>query len=129
MADHARLSRTRRRLATVATATALALAAPVTAASSANAQSGPVPDFNSKPPCVSDILAISCFVEGTATGGGQNVSWDWEYPGFLGDHASGQSTVLRFETSGTFTVTLTVTDDQDRTGSVTKPMVVNISAG
>jgi PKD repeat protein len=77
--------------------------------------------------CVIDILAISCFAEGSATGGGQIVSWEWEYPGVFSNQADGQSPLLRFETTGVFDVTLTVTDDENRTGTVTQPMVVEIS--
>lgn len=117
-----------RRLATVATATLLALAGPVAAAPGASAQSAPVPDFDTTPTCVIDILAISCFAEGTATGGGRIVSWEWEYPGAFSNQAEGQNALLRFETTGVFDVTLTVTDDRDRTGSVTQPMVVEINA-
>lgn len=128
MADHTRPSRPRRRLVTAATAaTLLALAAPVATASPASAQSAPVPDFDQTPLCVIDIIAISCFAEGSATGGGQIVSWDWEYPGVFGNQAEGQFPTLRFETTGRFEVTLTVTDDQNQTGSVTQPMVVEIS--
>lgn len=127
MADRARARSARRRLATVATATMLGLAAPAAAASSASAQSAPVPDFDQKPLCVIDIIAISCFAEGSATGGGQIVSWEWEYPGIFSNQAEGQFPLLRFETTGRFEVTLTVTDDQHRTGSVTQPMVVEIS--
>lgn len=126
MADNTRSGHTRRRLAGVATASLLVMAAPLAGAPSATAQSGPVPDFDNRPLCVIDIIAISCFVEGTATGG-PIVSWDWEYPGVFSNEASGQSTTLRFETTGVFDVTLTVTDSQNRTGSVTKPTVVEIN--
>jgi PKD repeat protein len=128
MAHHARLSHPWRRLATVATATLLALAGPVATTTSASAQSTPVPDFDTTPTCVIDIIAISCFAEGSATGGGEIVSWVWEYPGIFSNVAEGQNPLLRFENTGTFEVTLTVTDDQDQTGSVTKKMVVEINA-
>jgi PKD repeat protein len=128
MANRTRSRHLRHRLAAVATATLLVLAAPLAGAPSASAQSGPVPNFNSKPLCVIDILAISCFMEGSATGGSRIVSWDWEYPGAFGNEASGQFPTLRFETTGTFEVTLTVTDSQNRTGSVTKQTVVAIGA-
>ena len=127
MAHHARLSDSWRRPATVATATLLALAGPLAAASGASAQSAPVPDFNQKPFCLIDIIAISCSAEGTVTGGGEIVSWEWEYPGAFSNEAEGQFPLLRFETTGRFEVTLTVTDDQDQTGSVTQPMIVEIS--
>lgn len=127
MADRARARYPRRRLATIATATLLAVAAPAATASGASAQSAPVPDFDQTPLCVIDIIAISCFAEGSATGGGQIVSWEWEYPGVFSNQAEGQFPLLRFETTGRFDVTLTVTDDQNRTGSVTQPMVVQIS--
>lgn len=126
MAYHARPRSSRPRLATVATATLLALATPATTASSASAQGAPVPDFDQTPQCVIDILAISCFAKGKATGG-QIVSWEWEYPGAFSNTAEGQSPLLRFESTGVFDVTLTVTDAQDRTGSVTQPMVVEVS--
>lgn len=126
MTSHTRPGHTRHRLAAVAAAGLLMLGGTLAAAPGASAISGPVPDFNSKPLCVIDILAISCFAEGIATGGSQIVSWDWEYPGAFSNQASGQFTTLRFETTGVFEVTLTVTDNQDRTGSVTKPMVVEI---
>ena len=126
MAHPTRSGPTRRRLAAVATATLLGLAAPLAGATSATASTGPVPDFDSRPLCVIDIIAISCFVQGTATGSSPIVSWEWEYPGVFSNQASGQSTLLRFEGTGVFDVTLTVTDSQNRTGSVTKPMVVEI---
>lgn len=116
--------RIRRRLLAITAGAALVLASLTAGASPASAGSGPVPDFDNEPPCVIDILAISCFVEGRAAGGGEIVSWEWEYPGAFGNHASGQSTTLRFETTGVFDVTLTVTDDRGETGSITKPTVV-----
>jgi PKD domain-containing protein len=126
MALRTRPSHRRHRVAAVVTASLLGLAAPAAGATSASASAAPVPDFDERPLCVIDILAISCFVQGTATGGGEIVSWEWEYPGAFGNTASGQSTTLRFDTTGVFNVTLTVTDDQDQTGSVTKRMVVEI---
>jgi hypothetical protein len=128
MADHARARRTLHRLMALAATTPLVMVALAAGAPSASADSGPVPDFGNRPLCVIDILAISCFAEGTATGGGEIVSWDWDYPGFLSNHASGQSPTLRFENTGAFDVTLTVTDDQGRTGTITEPMVVEIGA-
>jgi hypothetical protein len=123
MPEHTRTGRARRRLAAVAAGAMLAL----TAASSAGASSSPVPDFNDHPNCIADILAISCFVTGTASGGGKIVSWEWEYPGAFSNQASGKSTTLRFESVGVFDVTLTVVNSQGETGSVTKPMVVEIN--
>lgn len=126
-----RSHRTVRRLATaVATSLALALASPVAAASGTGAASGPVPDFKTRPLCVNHDQAISCFMQGTATGGSQIVSWDWEYPGAFDTHASGQFPALRFPLTGPFIVdvTLTVVDDQHRTGTVTKPTMIRIGA-
>lgn len=74
------------------------------------------PDFNDHPTCVADILAISCAVRGTG-GGGKIVSWEWEYPGAFSSVASGKETVLRFDSTGVFDVTLTVTAQDGRTGS------------
>lgn len=126
MAHRTRARNLRRRLAATASATLLVMAAPLAGATAASAQSGPVPDFDNEPLCVIDIIAISCFMEATATGGGQIASWDWEYPGVFSNEATGQFPTLRFESTGVFTVTLTVTDGQDRTGSVTKRTVVEI---
>jgi PKD domain len=114
------------RLANVAIATMLGLAASAAAASGASASSAPVPDFDTTPSCLPDIIAISCDAMGSATGGGTIVSWKWEYPGAFGNTAEGQNPLLRFENTGKFRVTLTVTDDQDQTGTVTKTMVVDI---
>lgn len=126
MTDPARPGRRPRRLPAVATAVLLVLALLAAGATSASASSSPMPDFDERPFCLADIIAISCFLEGTATGGGEIVSWDWEYPGALSNQASGQFPTLRFETTGVYEVTLTVTDDQGGTGSITKPTVVEI---
>jgi PKD repeat protein len=118
---------TRRRLSRFVATALLAVAGLTAGASSAIAGgSGPVPDFDDHPPCVADIIAITCSATGTASGG-KIVSWVWEYPGAFSNQAEGKKTTLRFDATGVFDVTLTVTDSQGRTGSVTKPMVVEIS--
>jgi hypothetical protein len=123
MTDHT--VRVRRRLAATAAGTLLALASLTAGASSASAASGPAPDFDDHPPCIADILAITCSVKGTASGG-QIVSWEWVYPGAFSSTAEGKNVTLRFDNTGVFDVTLTVTDSQGDTGTITKPMFVEI---
>jgi hypothetical protein len=121
------LQSTLRRLATTA-ATLLVLASPVAVATSASADSGPVPSFKTRPLCIFYNQAVSCYMQGTATGGSRIVSWDWEYPGVSGNHASGQYPVLRLANLNPVDVTLTVVDDQDRTGTVTKQITIQLGA-
>jgi PKD repeat protein len=126
MVDTTAPARGRRRRSILATAALAVLVALPAGAGPASASSGPVPDFDDTPTCIADILAISCSVKGTATGG-KIVTWEWTYPGAFSNVAFGKQTVLRFNTTGVFDVTLTVTDQQDQTGSVTKPMFVEIN--
>lgn len=121
---HSGGARLRRRL--WGTATVAALAAAMVTGGPASASDPPVPDFDDHPPCVADIIAISCSVTGSATGGGEIVSWEWRYPGVFGNRASGQTTLLRFASQGVYEVTLTVEDDRGGTGTITKPTTVAV---
>jgi PKD repeat protein len=53
---------------------------------------------------------------------GEIVSYDWDFGDTL--TATGQVVEHHYTASGTFTTTLTVTDDGDATGSATKPVTV-----
>jgi hypothetical protein len=121
MTDHT----VRRRLAAAAAGVLLALGSLTVGASSASAAGEPVPDFDDHPACIADIIAITCAAKGSSSGG-QIVSWEWEYPGAFSNVAFGKNTTLRFDNTGVFDVTLTVTNSQGLIGSVTKPMFVEI---
>lgn len=110
-----------RRLAAGAAAAALATASLAAAVPSASASSTPTPDFDFNG-CVVDIIAYTCFFTGSATGGGEIVDWRWQFPGSWTPNGSGQSTSARYDNLGTDNVTLTVTDNAGRTGSITKPV-------
>jgi hypothetical protein len=117
--------RARRTLAAVAAAALMTVASLTAGASSASASGNPVPDFDDHPACIADILTITCSAKGSASGG-QIVSWLWEYPGAFSNTAEGKNVALRFDGTGVFDVTLTVTNSQGAIGSVTKPMFVEV---
>jgi PKD repeat protein len=78
----------------------------------------PVPDFTygcsqSRP----WSTTWTCSFSGSASSEGAIVSWAWNF----GDHTTGSGqSVLHTYSQGTYQVTLTVTDDLGRAGSVTK---------
>jgi PKD repeat protein len=80
----------------------------------------PVPDFTHQ--CVVDIIMFTCVFDGSASGGGTIVSWQWDFGD--GGSGSGQQGVHRYEVATTYQVTLKVTDDGGLTGTVTKPVPV-----
>jgi PKD repeat protein len=88
------------------------------ASASTTTSDGPVPDFTYE--CIADIITWSCSFSGSAPG--SIVSWQWDFGD--GTTGSGQHGFNRYEVESTYQVTLEVTDDAGRTGSVTKPVTV-----
>lgn len=127
MLDQAQRSRSvRRLLATGAAAGLLASAliagAPSAGAATSSTSQAPVADFTHQ--CVLDIIMWTCSFDGSASSG-SIVSWDWQFPGAaFGQTGSGVQTSARYEVSGTYPVTLTVTDRTGRTDTTTQPVVV-----
>jgi PKD repeat protein len=61
----------------------------------------------------------------TAAPGRRIVDWDWDFG--TGRTASGQTVTKRFDTAGTYTVALTVTDDAGTPARTTRDVVVGAS--
>jgi hypothetical protein len=83
----------------------------------------PVPGFLHS--CQFDIHRSTCFFEGYTLGSDTIVSWQWDFGD--GKFGSGQTTLHSYHAKGAYQVTLTVTDDAGRTGSVTKTVYVGVA--
>ncbi|MBI4393850.1 MAG: PKD domain-containing protein [Euryarchaeota archaeon] len=81
----------------------------------------PTPDFSFAPVSPKWDANVQ-FSDASASGGRDLNSWTWSFSD--GGTASGQSVGHVFAASGTFTATLTVTDEEGYSGSVTKPVTV-----
>lgn len=117
----------RRLLATGAAAgllaTSLIAGAPSAGAAASSTAQAPVADFTHQ--CVLDIIMWTCSFDGSPSSG-SIVRWDWQFPGAaFGESGSGVQTSARYEVTGTYQVTLTVTDSTGQTDSTTKPVVVD----
>jgi len=67
-------------------------------------------------------LTVSFNAAGSSDPDGSIVSYQWSFGD--GGSATGVTTLHTYSTQGTYTATLTVTDDDGRTGSTTQVIVV-----
>ena len=82
----------------------------------------PVPDFTYQ---CSFVFGWFCLFTGSASGSGTIVSWEWDFGD--GTTALIQTPWHRYFAADTYHVTLKVTDDSGRVGSVTKPAYVGVA--
>lgn len=64
--------------------------------------------------------------DGSADADGTIASYDWAFGD--GEAATGATAVHTYDTSGDYTITLTVTDNRGRTGTATRPVSVTVPA-
>jgi PKD repeat protein len=86
---------------------------------------GPVASFSFDPANPTVDNRVTFDGSSSTDSDGHIVRYDWQfgaqaYP----DTATGQSVQTTYQSAGTFDATLTVTDDQNRTASVTRPVTV-----
>lgn len=67
----------------------------------------------------------TCLFEGFVSDSDTIVSWHWDFGD--GRSGSGQTTLHLYPQTGVYNVTLTVTDDAGRTGSVTRQVAVGVA--
>ncbi|NQE53186.1 hypothetical protein C5S29_06300 [ANME-1 cluster archaeon GoMg3.2] len=86
----------------------------------AMAQIEPIANFTTNSP---QIYCYNITFNGTATGGTPSYTYDWDFDD--GNTSTGQNSSHRYSASGTYDVTLTVTDSNECTNSTTRPVVAS----
>ena len=84
----------------------------------------PVPSFTFTGPTTEDVKIQ--FDASTSTDDGKIVSYDWSFGD--GEKASGVVVTHGYSQAGTYTVTLTVTDDRGLSQSVSQPVIVGTAS-
>ncbi len=79
-------------------------------------------DFTANRTSGCGFLQVS-FTDLSSSSAGNIVSWDWDFDGTT---AGGQNPGNVFSTPGTYTICLTVTDDQGNTGQTCKPDYIQV---
>jgi PKD repeat protein len=87
----------------------------------------PVPDFTFSPSSPSENVKIFFDASSSTDSDGQIVSYSWKLSD--GDSGSGVTISRAFSAAGTYSVTLTVTDDRGDSASITKQVTVSAATG